>query len=320
MARFIEATTNKTEDSKIEIDDTTYTELKYVSMNNKLAIFAKYVEEIFNKKEFCDVTIGKLNKELEIKDLPKSRVDLIKNELNILNTQRTLYKLLANSFYGALGSVGGALFEVSLAIAVTSGGRKVFKQTCNIIENELNGSVIFGDTDSAMFTLQNKREIAQSSDYQNFKSQVWLIIDNEYTESAKNKEIQSLVNKACDIIKRNKPDDFKQSIDSNNNEAIALLSTISPDNMSYISPSTAIKLIHVKINTFMNQGQPNRFNLKMEELAVRYYAPKDIKKCYSKLIYKGPHDWENTTLPIFITTPFEEIITDPIDFVEHKFK
>lgn len=109
------------------------------------------------------------------------------------------------------------------------------------------------------------------------------------------------------------------TIKSNNQKAQDLLNSIDKENMKYINASIAHKMLNIGINIFMDKGRPNKFQSKMEELTVKYYAPKDIKKCYSKLIYVGSHNWQNGTLPVFVNTKFEEILADPVRFATHTF-
>lgn len=74
----------------------------------------------------------------------------------------------------------------------------------------------------------------------------------------------------------------------------------------------------------MNYGAPsapkNAFSLKLEDLAVRYYAPKNVKKCYIKLIYNGSRDWANgKRIPFKFTKP-ETILANPVKYANETFK
>jgi hypothetical protein len=84
----------------------------------------------------------------------------------------------------------------------------------------------------------------------------------------------------------------------------------------------------------MNYTKIDNFSLGIEELSVRYYMPKDKKKCYIKLVYKPKkiengkevYDkskddiWKNTGVyPKFEYCDFETIVSDPVLFANKTF-
>lgn len=84
------------------------------------------------------------------------------------------------------------------------------------------------------------------------------------------------------------------------------------------SPFTTTETINREIALEMGS---NRFNIKLEGLSVRFFAPIDVKKCYIEIIYKQKTEsWQNGLIPHFKQIDFEEIKLNPVDFVEHKFK
>jgi hypothetical protein len=95
--------------------------------------------------------------------------------------------------------------------------------------------------------------------------------------------------------------------------------------LTNISPKEVKQLLEDKINQVFTQGVPNSFKLATEEIAVRYYAPQDVKKCYSKIIYKPPtpelaEELDNGVIPEFPTLDFTEILDDPVYYLNHTFK
>ena len=97
-------------------------------------------------------------------------------------------------------------------------------------------------------------------------------------------------------------------------------------NPLYLSPVEIKARLENKINQVFSQGKPNSFNLTIEECAVRYYAPKDVKKCYSKITYDPKintaeyKNFQAGIVPEFPTLDFTEILADPVYYLKHTFK
>jgi DNA polymerase I len=92
------------------------------------------------------------------RDIVKKQMRAAKNE-NIrreLNAKQFALKIMANAFYGYTGYTRAKLYVLDIANAITSCGRDLIQKTKDIVEEDKQYKVIYGDTDSIMVKTETK--------------------------------------------------------------------------------------------------------------------------------------------------------------------
>ncbi len=98
-------------------------------------------------KELMDARQA-VKKELKICRDPEAK--------RLLNAKQWALKILANAFYGYFGYTKSRLYDLAIANAITSCGRKIIIDTKAAIEKEFGYKVVYGDTDSVFVRIHDK--------------------------------------------------------------------------------------------------------------------------------------------------------------------
>jgi DNA polymerase delta subunit 1 len=70
------------------------------------------------------------------------------SQKSVLNGLQLAYKVVANSVYGQAGSRTSAIRKIEVAACTTAAGRDRLQFAKSVIENEYDGEIVYGDTDS----------------------------------------------------------------------------------------------------------------------------------------------------------------------------
>ena len=133
-------------DGTLEIFKTPYMRnVGFVSENNRKGVMPQILDNLLKTRK-------KLQNELKQTSCP--------NKKKQLDAQQLTYKLCANAIYGLLGCSFSPLYNPEVAASVTGFGRFlsfIKRKFINnyMLEDNIEGRIIYGDTDSVMVEIQN---------------------------------------------------------------------------------------------------------------------------------------------------------------------
>jgi DNA polymerase elongation subunit (family B) len=151
--------------------------IRHNNQQHKKGLYVIVLEKLFNER----VKVKKqLNQE-------KNKFERIKLDLK----QKAL-KVYMNSFYGETGNSISPLFLIELAGGVTSTGQNILKSISSKLINEKKCKMVYGDTDSTFFEIDDKNFEILDLQYNNneiTKQQYWTgMINKSFQESEKIKD------------------------------------------------------------------------------------------------------------------------------------
>jgi DNA polymerase delta subunit 1 len=120
------------------------------------------------------LTIGILPLTLDIllkkRKETRKKMELVEDDAqkSVLNGLQLAYKVVANSVYGQCGSKTSPIRRLEVAACTTAVGRQKIYDAKKIVEEQFNGEVIYGDTDSIFIKfptkdLKESMELAQKA-------------------------------------------------------------------------------------------------------------------------------------------------------------
>ncbi|WP_330630713.1 DNA-directed DNA polymerase [Halocatena halophila] len=119
----------------------------------KVGLFKSIVEEAINLKREFD--------ELKSEAAANGNDELYKK----YDIQYMAAKVIVNSIYGVIGWDRFVLYDRETAEAITLAGQKVIKATAEFVENETEGTVVYGDTDSNYIKFPSEWDQQQCVEY-----------------------------------------------------------------------------------------------------------------------------------------------------------
>ncbi|TXG59415.1 hypothetical protein EZV62_013988 [Acer yangbiense] len=142
---------------------------KYILLLDFNSLYPSIIQEY----NICFTTVERSSSDGFVPHLPSSKTtgvlpELLKNlvqrrrmvkswmknasglKVQQLDIQQQALKLTANSMYGCLGFSNSRFYAKPLAELITQQGREILRSTVDLVQNNLNLEVIYGDTDSIM--------------------------------------------------------------------------------------------------------------------------------------------------------------------------
>lgn len=123
--------------------------------SDKQSLIAKVLIKYIKYRDEYKQQMFELEKRIELEELTKEETDKIKFDIKLLNDTQMVIKFITNSLYGILGNEHFRWYQIEIAEAITTIGRKFIGDSIDYLE-ENGWKVNYGDTDSVMFFLNSK--------------------------------------------------------------------------------------------------------------------------------------------------------------------
>src|SRR5690606_9925604 len=132
-------------DNKRKVDKIICSKHRFRFIKNNLGVIPTIIQNLLNARKEVNKQLSELKKNNGCKQL-----------IDALDKRQLSYKISANSMYGALGVQKGYLPIRPAAMCTTAMDRKTITKAIECIKTKYNGKLVYGDTDSAMITFEEK--------------------------------------------------------------------------------------------------------------------------------------------------------------------
>jgi DNA polymerase elongation subunit (family B) len=140
----------------------------FVKGEKQKGVLPNILEKLLNSrkqvKKELEILKKKLNNSHELKDHEIQELQIL---CDTYDMRQNSYKLSANSAYGSMGAVKGYLPFMAGAHCTTYLGRKNITVAADSIQNKWNGTLVYGDTDSAYVSFKHLQGASECWDYAN---------------------------------------------------------------------------------------------------------------------------------------------------------
>jgi len=111
--------------------------------------FEKNTESVM--QEMIDNLLDERDQKKELRAEHEPGTDLYET----FDRQQGAVKVIMNSLYGVLSWEKFRLYDSEIGAATTATGREVIRFTADVVENELDSEITYGDTDSVMYQISD---------------------------------------------------------------------------------------------------------------------------------------------------------------------
>jgi DNA polymerase elongation subunit (family B) len=139
---------------------------RYRFLKSPKGVMPQLLEHLLNTRKKTKQQMKLLKKSLnDNHNLSNDEIKDIQKRIIILDKRQLAYKVSANSMYGSMGVKRGYLPFLPGAMCTTAKGRQSIEKAASVIQNEYNGKLIYGDTDSCYIHFPNLKTSEECWDY-----------------------------------------------------------------------------------------------------------------------------------------------------------
>lgn len=152
---------NDEEERNVDIDDDALDPTKkyrhykflWVKPHIREGLMPRMMRNLVSERSAVKRKLEATEEELE-KELDPDRINILQTQKIIYDKRQLALKVTANSGYGFMGAqTAGMLPLIEAAITITQLGQRYIKRCVRYLTTKYNAKIIYGDTDSVMFTI-----------------------------------------------------------------------------------------------------------------------------------------------------------------------